>query len=127
MHAKLASDDLSDSMKMFKLGLDGGKPAAGSVGVQPEWAYKGDGSWAVAPEHPIEPPGYAGDGGEEAEIAGLYVIGVPREVRRAGFALGNAYPTHVIESSTNKYLTQPKLRQRIYTHVFPLREIPSKG
>jgi hypothetical protein len=72
--AKLASDDLSDSMKMFKLGVEGEKPEPGQIGVQPEWAYKGDGSWVVAPEQPIELPSYAEDGGEEAEIAGLYVI-----------------------------------------------------
>src|SRR5262245_55803948 len=27
MHAKLAADDLTDSMRMFKMGLEGGKPA----------------------------------------------------------------------------------------------------
>src|ERR1044072_8980515 len=38
MHQKLQSTDLTDSMKMFKLGVDGGKPKAGAIGVQPEWA-----------------------------------------------------------------------------------------
>ena len=49
MHAKLRADDaeLTDSMKMFKLGLEGGRPASGQVGVSPEWFYKGDGSWVV--------------------------------------------------------------------------------
>src|SRR3546814_742571 len=126
MHAKFASDDLSDSMKMFKLGLDGGKPAAGSVGVQPEWAYKGDGSWAVAPEHPIELPGYAGDGGEEAEIAGLYVIGDHGEVLRVGFALGNEYSDHVMERRNYLYLAHSKLRQCSYGPEILLGELPSE-
>ena len=30
------------------MGLEGGKPAAGQVGAQPEWFYKGDGSILVA-------------------------------------------------------------------------------
>jgi hypothetical protein len=47
MHVKLQGADLTDSMKMFKMGLEGGKPAAGAVGVQPEWAWKGDGTWIV--------------------------------------------------------------------------------
>src|SRR5690606_18523828 len=29
MHATIAAEDLTDSMKMFKLGLTGGKPAPG--------------------------------------------------------------------------------------------------
>ena len=46
MHKKIGGDvdTLSDSMKMFRLGVEGGKPAAGQRGVQPEWFYKGDGT-----------------------------------------------------------------------------------
>ena len=111
MHVKLQSADLSDSMKMFKLGIEGGKPAAGVIGVQPEWAYKGDGAWIVAPEQPIELPGYADDGGEEGEIAGLYVIGDGGEVLRVGYALGNEYSDHVMERKNYLYLAHSKLRQ----------------
>ena len=40
---------MTDSMRMFQLGLEGGKTrAAGQIGVQPEWFYKGDGSCIVA-------------------------------------------------------------------------------
>jgi hypothetical protein len=111
MHAKLQSADLTDSMKMFKLGLDGGKPKAGAIGVQPEWAYKGDGSWLVAPEREIELPGYAEDGGEEGEIVGLYVIGDDGAVIRVGFAIGNEYSDHVMERRNYLYLAHSKLRQ----------------
>ena len=43
---------LSDSMKMFRLGLEGGKPAGAGPGVAPEWFYKGDGSIVAAPGKP---------------------------------------------------------------------------
>ena len=52
MHHKVNAQDesaLTDSMRMFKWGLEGGRPAAGAAGVQPEWFYKGDGSIVVAP------------------------------------------------------------------------------
>ena len=77
MHKKLsgAAEDLTDSLKMFKMGLEGGKPKAkGEAGVQPEWFYKGDGSWLVAPGQPLPKPSFALDGGEEPELAGLYMI-----------------------------------------------------
>jgi len=69
MHAKAHSADASDSMKMFRMGLEGGKPAAGQVGVQPEWFYKGDGRSIVAPESPLLSPEFAADAGEEPELA----------------------------------------------------------
>ncbi len=113
MHTKLNADpeNLSDSMKMFKLGLDGGKPVAGEIGVAPEWFYKGDGSCIVAPERPIELPAYAEDGGEESEIVGLYVIGDHGEPLRVGFALGNEYSDHKLERQNYLYLAHSKLRQ----------------
>src|SRR4029079_15474071 len=45
MHAKLDKQDdaLTDSMKMFKWGVEGGKPAGSKPGMQPEWFYKGNG------------------------------------------------------------------------------------
>ena len=57
MHIKLKQDEsqLTDSMKMFKWGMEGGKPSPGSIGVQPEWFYKGDGSCVVSPEQPRAP------------------------------------------------------------------------
>lgn len=110
MHARLSTDELTDSMKMFKLGLEGGKPPAGEIGVQPEWFYKGDGDWVVAPGHPLELPPYALDGGEEPELVGLYVIGQRGDVLRAGFALGNEFSDHVLERQNYLYLAHSKLR-----------------
>jgi hypothetical protein len=124
MHAKLQSADLTDSMKMFKLGLEGGKPEPGTIGTQPEWAYKGDGSWLVAPEQPIELPGYAEDGGEEGEVTGLYVIGDHGEVLRVGFALGNEYSDHVMERRNYLYLAHSKLRQSSFGPEVLIGELP---
>lgn len=124
MHAKLAAGNLTDSMRMFQIGLDGGKPAPGAIGAQPEWGYKGDGRWAVAPGQPLELPGYAEDGGEEAEIVGLYVIGDQGEVLRVGFALGNDYSDHAIESQNYLYLAHSKLRQCSYGPEVLVGELP---
>src|SRR5215471_11825753 len=53
MHTALAAGTATDSMRMFQIGLEGGKPAADQVGAQPEWAYKGDGRCIVPPEQPL--------------------------------------------------------------------------
>ncbi|MBX3618605.1 MAG: FAH family protein, partial [Rhizobacter sp.] len=76
MHQKAGAADetLTDSMKMFRMGLEGGKPVT-LPGVQPEWFYKGNGTQAVAPGAALVSPAFARDGGEEPEIAGIYVIG----------------------------------------------------
>jgi hypothetical protein len=126
MHAKLQGTDLSDSMKMFKLGLDGGKPGSREIGVQPEWGYKGDGSWLVAPEQPLELPGYAEDGGEEGEIVGLYVIGDKGEVLRVGFALGNEYSDHVMERRNYLYPAHSKLRQSSFGPELLICDLPDE-
>ena len=42
MHAT-AAEDLTDSMKMFRWGVEGGRPAEGAIGVPPEWFHKGTG------------------------------------------------------------------------------------
>jgi hypothetical protein len=80
-----AEEALSDSMKMFRLGLEGGKPAGAVPGVAPEWFYKGDGSIVAAPGEPLIMPSFALDGGEEAEIALLYVIDEDGRPCRVGF------------------------------------------
>jgi len=67
-------ENLTDSMKMFRWGLNGGRPAAGEIGASPEWFYKGSGAVLRAHNEPLEIPEYGEDGGEEAEIAGVYVI-----------------------------------------------------
>ncbi len=108
MHAK-APEDETDSMKMFRMGVEGGKPASG-IGVQPEWFYKGTGHALVAPGHPLTSPGFAEDGGEEPELAGLYIIGPDGTPFRLGFALANEFSDHVMERQNYLYLAHSKLR-----------------
>jgi hypothetical protein len=100
----------TDSIKMFKLGLKGGKPSGAGPGVQPEWFYKGNGETLVRPGGDLALPGFALDGGEEPEIAGLYLIGDDGTPYRLGFALGNEYSDHVMERQNYLYLAHSKLR-----------------
>src|SRR5690606_20078186 len=74
MHKAAAAGATTDSMRMFLMGVEGGKPEGGASGVQPEWFYKGDGSSVVGPGASIVSPGFALDGSEEPEIAGVYLI-----------------------------------------------------
>ena len=113
MHTKLESADdaeLTDSMKMFRMGLEGGKPAPGATGVQPEWFYKGDGTIIAAPEKDLSMPAFALDGGEEPEIAGVYIIGSNGKPYRVVFVLGNEFSDHVMEQQNYLYLAHSKLR-----------------
>ena len=111
MHKDLADPaKLTDSMRMFKLGLEGGRPAKGADGAQPEWFYKGDGSILVAPEGDLRSPAFALDGGEEPEIVGVYWIDDAGAPVRVGFALGNEFSDHVTERQNYLYLAHSKLR-----------------
>jgi hypothetical protein len=111
MHSKLEGGELTDSMKMFKHGLENGKPTPGEEGFQPEWFYKGDGASIVAPEAAFSSPAFAQDGGEEPEIVGLYLIGPDGAPYRLGYALGNEFSDHVTEKFNYLWLAHSKLRQ----------------
>ena len=112
MHRKAAAatGNETDSIRMFNLGLQGGKPRDGGPGVQPEWFYKGDGQQLVPPGGDLPLPDFALDGGEEPEIAGLYVVAPDGRPWRVGFALGNEYSDHVTERQNYLYLAHSKLR-----------------
>ena len=111
MHrAAAAATDLTDSMRMFLEGLDGGKPAEGEVGQQPEWFYKGDGSQLVGPGAALEMPSFAQDGGEEPELAGVYLIGPDGTPFRLGLCLANEFSDHVTERHNYLWLAHSKLR-----------------
>lgn len=112
MHREAAAvEKQTDSMRMFLEGVEGGKPAAGQVGQQPEWFYKGDGSQLVAPGAPLSMPAFAQDGGEEPELAGIYLIGPDGTPFRLGLCLANEFSDHVTERHNYLWLAHSKLRQ----------------
>ena len=126
MHAKLSGEEtLTDSMKMFRMGLEGGRPAADEVGAQPEWFYKGNGFAAVAPGDDLQAPGFAEDGGEEPELAGIYIVGPSGDVHRIGWALGNEFSDHVTERVNYLWLAHSKLRVASYGPEILVGELPA--
>lgn len=102
--------DLTDSMKMFQWGVEGGRPATGEIGSAPEWFYKGNGSMVRAHNEPLLVPAYAADGGEEAEIASAYLIGRNGQPYRIGMLQGNEFSDHLFEKSNYLNLAGSKLR-----------------
>jgi len=125
MHAKAKVDAETDSMRMFRMGLDGGKPEGSEPGAQPEWFYKGNGSSLVAPGAPLVSPGFAEDGGEEPEIAGVYVIGPDGTPFRVGFALANEFSDHVTERVNYLWLAHSKLRPAAIGPELLIGELPA--
>ncbi|WP_409525814.1 AraD1 family protein [Nitrincola sp. MINF-07-Sa-05] len=124
MHTSENSEGLTDSMKMFRMGVEGGKPGPGETGVQPEWFYKGTGAVAVAPGDALVSPDFALDGSEEPEIAGLYLIGPDGTPFRLGFALANEFSDHVTERINYLYLAHSKLRPAAFGPEILVGELP---
>ena len=109
MHAK-PHQELTDSMKMFRLGMEGGRPQEGKIGTPPEWFYKGTGTMLRAHNEPLDVPVFGLDGGEEAEIAGVYLIDSEGRPRRIGMAGGNEFSDHRFEKTNYLHLASSKLR-----------------
>jgi hypothetical protein len=100
-----AETGLTDTMKMFRMGLEGGKPTDGSKGVQPEWFYKGNGYSVVNP--------------------GIYLIDHNGQPRRLGFALANEFSDHVTERINYLYLAHSKLRACAFGPELRLGDLPA--
>ena len=109
MH-EIASENLTDSMKMFRWGVEGGRPPEGCIGIPPEWFYKGTGCALRAHGEPLDVPSYAEDGGEEAEIAGIYLVAPDEQLYRIGMAVGNEFSDHQFEKKNYLNLAGSKLR-----------------
>lgn len=124
MHKAAATGQATDSMRMFLMGLEGGKPDAGRAGVQPEWFYKGDGSILVAHGADLTQPCFAADGGEEPEIAGIYLIDPDGAPVRLGFSVANEFSDHVTEQQNYLWLGHSKLRQAALGAELRLGELP---
>jgi hypothetical protein len=103
-------EQMTDSMRMFEWGRQHGRPKEGNLGIAPEWFYKGDGSMVQAPFGPLPIPGYAEDGGEEAEVAAIYLIADDGSPWRIGMAQGNEFSDHVFERRNYLNLAGSKLR-----------------
>jgi hypothetical protein len=108
MHA--AGEPVTDSMRMYEWGVEGGKPAPDSIGAAPEWFYKGTGTTLRGHNDPLEIPPHAEDGGEEPEIAGAYLIDADGAPRRIGMMAGNEFSDHRFEKRNYLYLAASKLR-----------------
>jgi hypothetical protein len=109
MH-KETSAEVTDSAKMYEMGLEGGSPVPGTIGVQPEWFYKGDGSILRAHGEELGTPPYGWDGGEEPEIAGAYLVSRTGVPWRVGLMMGNEFSDHRMEKKNYLYLAPSKLR-----------------
>jgi hypothetical protein len=101
---------MTDSMRMFEWGRQRGRPPGGEIGIAPEWFYKGDGSIIQAPFGTLPIPGFAEDGGEEAEVAAVYMVADDGTPWRIGMAAGNEFSDHVFERRNYLNLAGSKLR-----------------
>ena len=107
MHAAAA---ITDSMRMYQLGVESGRPAPGETGAAPEWFYKGTGSILRGHGAPLTVPNFAGDGGEEPELAAVYIIDPAGTPRRLGMTTANEFSDHQVEKQNYLYLAHSKLR-----------------
>jgi hypothetical protein len=114
----------TDSMRMFLMGVEGGKPAEGETGAQPEWFFKGNGTMLAAPGSPLRSPAFALDAGEEPEIAGIYLIDAEGNPVRLGFAIGNEFSDHVTERGNYLWLAHSKLRAAALGPELLLGDLP---
>ena len=128
MHAKVTEAEeasLTNSMRMFRMGLEGGKPKRGRTGVQPEWFYKGNGDFVVAPGEPLVSPAFAEDAGEEPEVAGIYIVGKDGAPYRVGFVLFNEFSDHITERQNYLWLAHSKLRPCSFGPELLLGDLPA--
>ncbi len=123
MHKKTGAE-ITDSMRMYQMGLEEGCPVPGAIGVQPEWFFKGNGSVLRAHGEWLAIPPYGWDGGEEPEIAGVYVIAPGGEPYRVGLTVGNEFSDHRMEKENYLYLAPSKLRNCSIGPELTVGEVP---
>jgi hypothetical protein len=90
--------------------LEGGRPEQGQIGVAPEWFYKGCGAILKGYGEPLDVPAFGLDGGEEAEVAGVYIVDPQGKPRRVGLTVANEFSDHKMEEKNYLYLAPSKLR-----------------
>jgi hypothetical protein len=110
MHNGAQPQAVTDSLRMFQAGLEGGRPGPGEIGIAPEWFYKGVGTMLRGHGDELVVPRFAEGGGEEAEIAGVYVIAPDGTPCRVGLVAGNEFSDHRFERRNYLNLAGSKLR-----------------
>ena len=89
------------------------------------------GKWRVVetPDFDMAGPGsyilFAEDGGEEPEVAAIYVIGRNRMPYRVGFALMNEFSDHVVERQNYLWLAHSKLRPSSFGPELLVGDLPA--
>ena len=102
-----------------------GKPEPGTVGLQPEWFYKGEGRGLTVPEGPLACPAFGVDGSEEAEVVAHYIIDKTGTPHRIGFTLGNEFTDHAMDAENAYYLSHAKIRPCSFGPELLLGPLPS--
>ena len=98
-------------MRMFRWGVEGGRPASRRrSATPPEWFYKGVGTILRAHGEPLDVPTYAEDGGEEAEIAGVYLMAPDGRRGDSAWRSGNEFSDHQFEKKNYLNLAGSKIR-----------------
>lgn len=110
MHGEDPEQGMTDSAKLFRAGLEHGKPPVGAIGVEPEWFFKGNGLDALRSGEPLIAPFHGTTIGEEAELAGVYIIGPDGTPHRIGFTVANDVSDHAFEQRNYMYIAPSKLR-----------------
>jgi hypothetical protein len=76
----------------------------------PPWFTKGNGIHLRAHGEPLTIPAFASGGAEEAELAGVYLIGPDGAPRRVGLTPGNEFADPAMASQDARLLARAKLR-----------------
>ena len=69
-------------------------------------------------------PGFALDGGEEPELAGIYLIDADGTPARVGWALANEFSDHVTERINYLFLAHSKLREASFGPELLVGDLP---
>ena len=76
----------------------------------PPWFTKGNGMHLRAHGEPLTIPSFAMSGAEEAELAGVYLIGPDGIPRRVGLTPGNEFADPAMAAQDSRLLSRAKLR-----------------
>jgi hypothetical protein len=101
---------ITDGMRLYQAGVENGRPNPGVIGAAPEWFSKGSGTVLRAHGDTLVVPNYALGGGEEAELAAVYVIDPAGLPRRIGFTPGNEFSDHRTRKLNSLYHAGAKHR-----------------